>query len=285
MPDYSSGRSKAAHFRDGQFVEYRSNAGFTLIELLVVIAIIAILAALLLPSLVKAKQQAILIDCKNNERQQLLAFTMYAHDNKDFLPDDSGAHQPWDLIKPSADYLSQSGAPYKVWYDPGTDQQFTDLDFQAFWNNSALEFDNDPILRIVGYTETLYGIALYNNFGDWEFSTNINQKLSSQPISVGGISLPIVTSARVLTACAVITNPNNVSDYLQMKDRYIWTALPHYDDPDVPGNKPFTSSHMLNATLPSGANLGMFDGHVEWRRFQDVIPRAGGGGLGPCFYF
>ena len=71
--------------------------GFTLIELLVVIAVIAILAALLLPALAKAKDQAILVNCKSNERQQLLALTMYAHENKDFLPDDEGANQPWDL--------------------------------------------------------------------------------------------------------------------------------------------------------------------------------------------
>ncbi len=118
--------------------------GFTLIELLVVIGIIAILAAMLLPALAKAKQQAILMDCKSNERQQLLAFSMYAHDNKDFLPADVGANQCWDLRDFSGDYLAQSGAPYKVWYDPGTYQQFTDADFRAFWNSIGYESPSDP---------------------------------------------------------------------------------------------------------------------------------------------
>src|SRR3954468_20798509 len=63
----------------------RARSAFTLIELLVVIAIIAILAALLLPSLSKAKQQAKTIECINNLKQWGLATHIYATDNEDLL--------------------------------------------------------------------------------------------------------------------------------------------------------------------------------------------------------
>jgi prepilin-type N-terminal cleavage/methylation domain-containing protein/prepilin-type processing-associated H-X9-DG protein len=81
------------------------NTGFTLIELLVVIAIIAILAAMLLPVLGKAKTKAQGISCVNNLKQLQLAWYMYAVDNN-------------DVIVPTSNY-GGNGTPYDPVIMPG----------------------------------------------------------------------------------------------------------------------------------------------------------------------
>jgi len=59
---------------------------FTMIELMIVTAVIAILTALLLPALQKAKEKSKAADCANNLRQVGLAFAMHADDNDDYFP-------------------------------------------------------------------------------------------------------------------------------------------------------------------------------------------------------
>jgi prepilin-type N-terminal cleavage/methylation domain-containing protein/prepilin-type processing-associated H-X9-DG protein len=120
----------------------RASRGFTLIELLVVIAIIAILAALLLPALSRAKTSALRVACVSNLRQTGLALGMYLGDYGDRFPDRRdqkqslpGGFKPWSTwpnSDPRSGWAASLLLPYapnpEIWVCPAVKSTRTFLD-------------------------------------------------------------------------------------------------------------------------------------------------------------
>jgi prepilin-type N-terminal cleavage/methylation domain-containing protein len=95
--------------------------GFTLVELLVVMAIIALLVAILLPSLQRAREQARLVQCQSNLRQIAMSFLMYANDNQQCGPTSpvpNSIDSEWMLLV--RQYLKLPAIATTNWGDPTT---------------------------------------------------------------------------------------------------------------------------------------------------------------------
>src|SRR5688572_7526528 len=107
---------------------------FTLVELLVVIGIIALLVAILMPALGKAREQAKRTQCASNLRNIGQSMFIYAGQNKGKLPQhNGGSNWLWDLPNATRDTLLLSGNVRDTLYCPSNDRQNVD----ELWNYSS----------------------------------------------------------------------------------------------------------------------------------------------------
>jgi prepilin-type N-terminal cleavage/methylation domain-containing protein len=226
---------------------------FTLIELLVVIAIIAILASLLLPTLVGAKERARRVNCKNSQRQLILAVHMFGDDNEQHVPS-GAANPPFGALDDHLPIISNGTSNAIVQYLRSDRMVYCPSFGDFFRRSSAVQ------LEAFGY-----GYVMGYNYHGGHTNT-------PWPTVLGGTAQWISPQR--------LTDPSGLVLISDMND---WSSTDHRSFAPHGKNGPLmTGADASNQTLvggtfrssadigAAGGNVGLLDGSVSWKKIQTM---------------
>ncbi len=241
-----------------------SRKAFTLIELLVVIAIVAILAALLLPTLAKAKQKAQGLQCMNNHRQLSLAWRMYADDSQDvlvFASDDGNPLNPlnqyaWTLSH--MDFDPNKRANWDITYDmikrPLWSYAQNPTIYKCPSDRSTINVDGNLVPRVRTMSMNLYVGGFVGTDGNWGFADTymVYTKFSQ-------LSGNVAPADKIFVFLDMREDLINWGNFMTEMDGY---------SPPQPQQYSFTSD-LPGSYHNQACGFSFADGHSEIKRWLD----------------
>ncbi len=245
--------------------------GFTLIELLVVIAIIALLLAIIAPALKAVKEQARKIYCKNNLKQIGLSMKIYSEEEDGKLPLNETGNWAWDVSFFTTDLIMDSGGSEYTFYCPSDPTKKPDR--PELWQFSLIYGQAKPF-RMVAEPQTVVGRK--QHFRVTGYYWLMDMENGSRPFQLGGpgkkkwlrtfSDIKNTGTAEMVVDATISTDTSRdpaVNSFMEIPGgSYGWHGV--YD----------RTTHVKDNINPVGGNIVYADGHVAWRKFQEMFVRS-----------